>query len=113
MASPKLPDPLARRHLLEGTLDPAKARAYGEAYLAAGREVDAIDFLSRGGDSEAIEKLEVAAVERGDAFLLRVASHARGVDPTAATWQQLANRATELGRERDADTALRMVTVGD
>ena len=41
MANVKLPDPLARRHLLEGNLDAAKARAFGEAYLDAGREVEA------------------------------------------------------------------------
>ena len=37
MANVKLPDPLARRHLLEGKLDAAKARELGEAYLAADR----------------------------------------------------------------------------
>ena len=48
MAKVKLPDALARRHLLEGTLDAGKSRAYGEAYLEAGREIEAIDFLARG-----------------------------------------------------------------
>ena len=41
LANVKLPDPLARRHLLEGTIDPGKARSIGEAYLAAEREIEA------------------------------------------------------------------------
>ena len=41
MANVKLPDALARRHLLEGKLDAGKSRGYGEAYLEAGREIEA------------------------------------------------------------------------
>ena len=45
MATVKLPDALARRHLLEGGVDPAKALGIAEAYLEAERELEAIAFL--------------------------------------------------------------------
>lgn len=113
MAHKKLPDPLARRHLLEGTLDPQKARAYGEAYLAAGREVEAIEFLARGEAREELTALQEAALERGDAFLMRSASAALGDEPSSAVWSRLAEVAAEAGRLRDAETAQRLATVGD
>ena len=41
----RIPDPLKRRHLVEGDLDPAKALALAEAYLAEGRSQEAVAFL--------------------------------------------------------------------
>ncbi|MCP4903634.1 MAG: hypothetical protein GY910_01510 [bacterium] len=104
----KLPDPLARRHLMEGGLDPQKARAYGEAYLAAGREIEAVDFLAMADAKEALIALRTAAIERGDVFLMRSACGALGEEPTSATWSQLAEAAVAAGRERDVETARRL-----
>ena len=112
MAKIKLPDPLARRHLLEGDLDKDKARAYGEAYVAAGRSVEAIDFLEIGEAREALTALQDDALEQGDAFLMRAASGALGVDPGPDVWTRLAEKADSLGREQDAETARRQATVG-
>ena len=61
MANVKLPDALARRHLLEGKLDAGKSRGYGEAYLEAGREIEAIDFLARGDATDALSQLQTVA----------------------------------------------------
>lgn len=113
MATTKLPDPLARRHLLEGKLDPAKARAIGEGYLAAGREVEAVDFLARGEATEALAHLRSEALDRGDVFLMRSVTAALGEDPSSDEWSRLAERATSVGRERDAETARRLATVED
>lgn len=113
MANVKLPDPLARRHLLEGKIDAAKARAIGEAYLAAERELEAIDFLARAEAGDVLEGLEEAALERGDVFLYRAATSAEGRAVDAATWTRLAEAAERAGRERDAETAKRLATVGD
>lgn len=112
MAHKKLPDPLTRRHLLEGGLDPEKARAYAEAYLAEGREVEAVDFLAMAAARDELEALMQNAVERGDVFLMRVASGALGEEPSSATWTELANAAAAAGRERDAESAQRLATVG-
>ena len=118
MASTKLPDPLARRHLLEGGLDPSKALELAKAYLEAGREVEAVDFLGAAFAESAeparseLATLQEAAVERGDVFLMRAASRALDQEPSAARWQSLADAATRLGRARDAETALRLATVG-
>ncbi|MBC8188507.1 MAG: hypothetical protein H8E78_09945 [Proteobacteria bacterium] len=119
----KLPDPLSRRHLLEGTLEASKALALAKAYLEEGREVEAVDFLAAAdavadGGAEAKEEarsallgLQEVALERGDVFLMRVASGALGEETSQKNWQALAEAAKNLGRERDAETALRLATV--
>jgi hypothetical protein len=113
LANTKLPDPLARRHLMEGGLEPDKARAYGEAYLAAGREVEAVDFFTMAEAREPLEALQALAIERGDVFLMRAASGALGDEPSSATWKRLAEAAAAAGRAKDAETAQRLATVTD
>ena len=104
-----IPDPLARRHELEKALEPAKARAIGEAYLAEKRELEAIAFLEKAGASDALEKLCAAAIERGDAFLLREASSALGREADRASWVRLERAAEMQGREKYATEAKRQV----
>jgi hypothetical protein len=111
LASIKLPDPLARRHLLEGQLEAGRARAIGEAYLEAGREVEAIDFLSRGQANESLEALKTTAVERGDVFLMRAVSKALDVEPGPDVWTRVAEAAERAGRTREAETARRLATI--
>jgi thioredoxin-like negative regulator of GroEL len=119
LAKTKLPDALSRRHLLEGGLDPAKAFSVAEAYLEAGREVEAIDFLSAAkwqsheGARENLLTLRAAALERGDAFLMRAVTGTLGEDPSSDEWKSLAAAATQAGRVQDAETAMRLATVGD
>jgi hypothetical protein len=118
LASTKLPDPLSRRHLLEGGLETSKALELAKLYLEAEREVEAVDFLAAAlADENAeartqLESLQAMAVERGDVFLMRSASRALDQEPARDVWQSLADTATRLGRERDAETALRLATVG-
>jgi hypothetical protein len=111
LAKTKLPDPLSRRYLLERELDPARARAVAEAYLAQGREIEAIEFLARGDGRESLAALRAAAVERGDVFLMRAVAQALDEEPDAGTWRALGEAASRAGRERDADTAARLATV--
>ncbi|MEZ4330785.1 MAG: hypothetical protein R3F35_03480 [Myxococcota bacterium] len=111
MARSKLPDPLAKRHLLEARLDAGKARALADEYLALGREIEAIDFLVQAGATEAIEALEQAALERGDVFLMKKVALAFGRDPSPERWRALSDAATRAGRARDAETAARLATV--
>lgn len=113
MARSKLPDSLAKRHLLEGDLDPARARALGEACLEAGREIDAVAFLGAAGAREALLSLQEQASARGDVFLMRAASGALGEEPASETWKALAETASAAGRDADAETARRLATVGD
>ncbi|MFO0687731.1 MAG: hypothetical protein U0900_03415 [Myxococcota bacterium] len=111
MATSKLPDPLARRHLLEAQLEPAKAKALADAYLALGREIEAIDFLERAKAVDALAALEAAALERGDVFLMRRVAHALGREPSADRWRALAAAAARAGRLRDAEAAMRLAAV--
>ena len=110
MAKPTaIPDPLARRHELEKALDPAKARAIGDAYLAEQREIEAIAFLRRASAADALERLCATAVERGDAFLLREACAALGREPERDAWERLGAAAESRGRGKYAAEARRQV----
>ena len=111
MARSNLPDPLAKRHLLEAELEPAKARALADGYLALSREIEAIDFLKRANATEVLEALQQTALERGDVFLLRRVAQALERDPSREQWRVLASAAAAAGRERDAETASRLATV--
>lgn len=109
MAKTKIPDPLTRRHLVEGQLDPTKARAIADAYLAADRAQEAVAFLKRAEAQDALEDVFQQAVEAGDAFLLREVAGALRRDPDAATWEQLARAADASGKDRYAREARRQV----
>lgn len=111
MAKSKLPDPLAKRHLLEADLEPAKARALADAYLALGREIEAIDFLKQAKAVDALAALEAAALERGDVFLMRRVAQALGREPSPERWRALAAAAERAGRLRDAEAAVRLAAV--
>jgi hypothetical protein len=111
LARTKLPDPLARRHLLEAALEPQKAQALADAYLALGREIEAIEFLAKAKADAALLLLETTAVERGDVFLLRRVAAALGREPGADRWRALAEAASRGGRERDAESATRLAAV--
>ncbi len=93
----------------------------GKQNIAAGREIEAVDFLSAadpGANStarEALIGLRVESLEHGDVFLMRVVSRALAEEPSSEDWQALAEAATRAGRVHDAETAQRVatVTVGD
>jgi hypothetical protein len=113
LAKTKLPDPLSRRHLLGGEMDAAKAKELAQLYLDAGREIEAIEFFAKAGDREALVAQQEIAVGRGDVFLMKAASAGLEEEPSAARWQALADAAVAGGRQRDADSALRLATVED
>jgi hypothetical protein len=107
MARSAIPDPLERRHLIERELSPARALAIAEAYLEQGREIEAIDFLRKGEDSEHLAELRRQAQERGDGFLLRAVARATGHGPEREEWSRLAAAAEAAGNERYALDARR------
>ena len=111
MATKNFPDPLSRRHLLEGEMDAAKAGVLAKTYLEAGREIEAIEFFAKAGDRDALTALQAVAVERGDVFLMKAASAGLGEEASKERWQELANAARDAGRHRDAESALRLATV--
>ena len=111
MAKTKLPDPLTRRHLLEGELDPTKAAEIAQAYLEAGRELDAIGFFALAEDRDALGGLRSAALERGDVFLMKAVCSALDEEASPQEWQTLASAAAAAGRQSDAESAQRLATV--
>ncbi len=109
MAKSLIPDPLARRHQLEGKLEPARARAIGAAYRAAGRELESIAFFRVAGATAELEESCRRAIESGDAFLLREASAALGREPALDAWRALAASAEAAGLLRYAGDARRQI----
>lgn len=113
MARSKLPAPLDRRHLLQRDLDPAKALAYAQAYLDEGRMVEAVDFLAKAGANDKLQELLEAAIEQGDAFLLRAVAGGLDTTPGKAVWLQLAEAADAAGKSLYAETARRQAEIED
>ena len=107
MARSKIPDPLKRRHLVEGNQAPAQSLAVAESYLEAGRAVEAVEFLVKAEAAERLAELRREAVEAGDLFLLRAVAVAQEEPPTAAEWSALASAAEAAGKERYAADARR------
>jgi hypothetical protein len=107
MARSKIPDPLKRRHLVEGEQSAAQSLAVAEAYLEQGRAVEALAFLVKAGADDRLVELRGAAVEAGDLFLLRQVATAQREAPSAAEWSALAAAAEASGKELYAADARR------
>lgn len=112
MARSPIPDPLRRRHLLEEALDPARALAIAEAYLAEERAAEAVAFLARAQARERLAALRDQALASGDLFLLRSVSAALGEEPSLEQWTRLADAAEAAGKERYAHEARRLAQRG-
>ena len=113
MARSKLPDPLARRHLVERELPPAQALELAESFLAEGRRLEAVDFLRKAGAAERLAALRAEAIADGDAFLLRRVADAMASAPTREEWQALAESAERAGKDRYAGEARRQAERGE
>jgi hypothetical protein len=98
--------------LLERKLAPAQALAIGEAYLAEGRQVEAVEFLAKAGAGERLAELRREAIAAGDFFLLRMVAGADGTPASRAEWQALAAAATAAGKPRYAAEAQRQADRG-
>jgi hypothetical protein len=112
VARSTIPDPLARRHLLERALAPAQALAIGAAYLAEGRQVEAVEFLAKAGAAERLAELRREAVAAGDVFLLRMIAAADGTPASRAEWQAVAAAAEVAGKARYVTEAQRQADRG-
>ena len=113
MARSRIPDPLERRHQVEGAIAPAQALATAEAYLEQGRSVEAVDYLRIAEASDRLDELRQNAIGRGDVFLLRAVAEAQEVPPTRDEWRRTAESAERNGLERYAVEARRQAERGD
>jgi hypothetical protein len=102
-----IPDPLERRHLIERKLEPARALAIAEAYLAEERAQEAVAFLARAQATDRLQELWGLALSHGDPFLLREVAAALGREPDGASWGRLAEAAAAAGKDRYAAEARR------
>jgi hypothetical protein len=107
VAKPRLPDALARRHLIEKELAPAQALRLAEAYLAEERVVEALVFLQKAGALDRLRAIAEQAKLDGDVFLMRQAAALTGEPPSSADWQTAAEAARQRGKLRFAVDAER------
>ena len=109
MAKSTIPNPLDRRHLIEKSLSDAQALQIAEAYRAAGRNVEAVDFLAKAGARDQLAELRSRAIETGDVFLLRAVARAMEEPPARAEWSATAEAADAAGKDRYAAEARRQI----
>lgn len=107
MAKTAIPNPLKRRHLIEQEIDNDQCLAIADAYQAAGRHFEALQFLVKADAGERIAALADEAVGSGDAFLLKQVADAQNSDPGPDRWTKLAAAADERGFGRYAEMARR------
>jgi hypothetical protein len=108
MPKQSIPNPLERRHLIERTATAEQSLALADAYLAADRPWEAIAFLAKADASDRLAAIRDAAVEAGDAFLVREVTRVLRDDVPAARWRQVASAAAAAGKERYAAQAERL-----
>ena len=113
MAKGRIPNPLARRHLVERELPASQAVAIADAYLAEDRATEAADFLALAGAEERLAELRSEAVSSGDAFLLRSVARLMGAPPERDEWRRLAEAAERAGKQRYAEEARRQAERGE
>ena len=113
MAKSKLPDPLARRHMIERDLGAEASLRTAEVYLAEGRSLEAIEFLQKADATERLTELRAEAVRSGDAFLLRAVAGALEATPDRAEWTALADSAETAGKLHYAREARRQAGAGE
>jgi hypothetical protein len=109
LARNAIPDPLERRHLIERSLEPARALAIADAYEKEERVVEAVAFLRKAKATDRLEALWRRALEAGDPFLLREVASALGREPDAEAWRALESAAVAGGKDRYAAEARRQV----
>jgi hypothetical protein len=107
LATPKIPNPMERRHLIERELEPSRSLAIADAYLADGRAPEAIAFLTKAGAQDRLESLAGEAVSEGDAFLLAQLALVLERPPSADRWTRLAEHAEAVGKLLYAEMARR------
>jgi len=113
VARAKIPDALARRHLIERDQSAEKALRIGEAYLEEGRRVEAVEFLAKAGAAEQLGELRRVAIDEGDTFLLRAVARTDGEPPSAEEWAELAAAAEAAGKLEYARDARRQAERGE
>ena len=113
MARNAIPGALERRHLIEKDQAQAQSLRIAEAYLEAGRAVEALEFLRKADAGEQLAALRAQAVEEGDAFLLRSAAETQGSMPSREEWSELARAATAAGKDSYAAEAQRQADRGE
>jgi len=95
----KLPDYRLKQKILY--IDKTSASSlirYGDLYLEAGALSDALDFYAKAEHLAGVQKIKDLALATGDAFLFQSAAKALGHELRDADWQDIAQKATELGK---------------
>lgn len=102
-------DCLAKRDLFgDGQASPARLKAEGEIFLAAGWRYDAVNLLGRAGEAGQVTRLAEEALAEGDLFLYLHALKAVGRQPEPEDLLNLAAAAQARGWRAYAERARQM-----
>jgi hypothetical protein len=105
-SQPGLPNPLEKREVLySGETDPEILVELGERFRAEGYLLDALNFFAQAGSRSHLEKFLAGARADGDAFLVEQAALALGRELSPGEWEEVAERADELGKSAFAQVA--------
>ena len=91
----------------------AQAGRVAQAYLAEGRELEALDFLAQAGDQEGLAGLRQSAIAAGDLFLLKAVAQFVEEKPQRQDWETLAAAAEAAGKLGYAEDARRQAERGE
>ncbi len=99
-------DCLAKRDFLASPkTSPEKLRAQAEAFLEAGQDYDALQFLVAAGETEKVAGMAQKAVKEGDLFLYLQTRRAQGQEPEPEELLKLSRAAEAKGLSRFAGQA--------
>lgn len=109
----QLPDAIERRNILYGEKATAEQRInLGDAYLAAGRQLDALEFYARAEHQPGIAKIREVAVAEGNTFLAARLEQLGLPGLSPEQWQSLADNAASRGLELYAEKARKRAEAG-
>lgn len=108
MPKTAIPNPLERRHLIERDLPAEHSLRLADAYLAEGRQWEAIAFLSKADARDRLAALRTEAIAAGDAFLVREITRALRDELPPEQWNAVAAAAEAAGKERYTGQARRL-----
>lgn len=107
MSAGKLPDyRLKQKILYIDKTSPASLISTGDMYLEAGALSDALDFYAKAEHLAGMQKIKDISLAGGDVFLFQGAARALSIELRDADWENIAQKAMELGKYAFAKQAL-------
>lgn len=107
MSIKKLPDyRLKQKILYIDKTSAASLISYGDLYLEAGAQSDALEFYAKAGHIAGMQKIKDIAIATGDVFLFQSAAKLQNTEHSEDEWGKIARAAIEYKKYAFARHAL-------